>query len=105
MRRAFVTAALVIGVMAAAPGAATADGTIKPQTRENLIAAAHGEAYAHAKYWAYAQQAHNEQQHTIARLFMRTSDDELNDHFAKLAQMAGLLADNVTNLTDAITGE
>jgi rubrerythrin len=106
MRRlAFVTAALVAGVMAAAPGAAIADGTIQQQTRDNLIAAAHGEAYAHAKYWAYGQQAQNEQQRAIARLFMRTSDDELNDHFAKLAQMAGLIADNVTNLTDAINGE
>lgn len=106
MRRpAFVTAALVAGVMAAAPGAAIADGTIQQQTRDNLIAAAHGEAYAHAKYWAYGQQARNEQQRAIARLFKRTSDDELNDHFAKVAQMAGLIADNVTNLTDAINGE
>ena len=103
-RHAFVTAALVTGVMAATPGAAIAHG-IQQQTRDNVIAAAHGEAYAHAKYWAYGQQAHNERQHAIARLFMRTSNDELNDHFAKLARMAGLIADNATNLTDAIDGE
>lgn len=103
----WILATLLIGVVAAAPATAATGRTeaLSPQTQTNLVAAAHGEAFAHAKYWAYAQEARGAGHPAIAHLFLQTSGDEFSDHFLRLAAMAGIVGSNAQNLRDAITGE
>lgn len=74
-------------------------------TRENLLAAMHGEAFAHAKYTLYAEQARRNGREALAELFEKTAEIELQEHFAEEAELAGLLGSDEENLRDAITGE
>jgi rubrerythrin len=99
--------ALVASLAIAAPTATATPhrGAISAQTRDNLVAAAHGEAFAHAKYLAYADEAQRAGHARVARLFRRTGRTEIGDHFLQLAVMAGIVNDNATNLRDAITDE
>ena len=65
-----------------------------------------GEAFAYAKYMRYADQARRDGNTAVAQLFTNTANVELNEHFASLATLAGLVAaDTNANLNDAITGE
>src|SRR5664280_3638309 len=75
------------------------------QTQVNLEAAMHGEAFAYAKYTAYALQAARTHQTAVAKLFSGTAQVELQEHFAAEAVLAGLVASNAANLQDSITGE
>ena len=65
-----------------------------------------GEAFAYAKYMRYADQARRDGNTAVAQLFTNTANVELNEHFAALANLAGLVSpDTNANLTDAINGE
>ena len=75
-------------------------------TLANLRTAMQGEAFAYAKYMRYADQAQREGNPAVAQLFTNTANVELNEHFAMLATLAGLVAtDTNANLQDAINGE
>jgi len=75
------------------------------QTQVNLLDAMHGEAFAYAKYTAYALQAARTHQTALAKLFSGTAQVELQEHFAGEAVLAGLVGTNAANLQDSITGE
>ena len=75
------------------------------QTQDNLLTAMHGEAFANAKYTAYAAQAARTHQIAIARLLSGNAQVELREHFAGEAVLAGLVGTNAANLRDAIKGE
>lgn len=75
-------------------------------TLANLRSAMQGEAFAYAKYMRYADQARRDGNSAVAQLFTSTAAIELNEHFASLANLAGLVAASTNdNLTDAINGE
>ncbi len=75
------------------------------KTRENLLTALHGEAFAYAKYMLFAEHARQAGQLELARLFEETARTELSEHFAEEAELAGIVGDDVNNLRDAIGGE
>ena len=91
-----------VAPVAIAAGPARSSGA----TLANLRTAMQGEAFAYAKYMRYADQARRDGNPAVAQLFTKTADVELNEHFATLATLAGLVAtDTNANLKDAITGE
>lgn len=88
-------------------GRATADHNpqLHQQTIDNLITAAHGEAFAYAKYMLYAQRARKSGRPDLADLFERTATMERLEHFADEAELVGLIGRNADNVQDAIKGE
>jgi len=70
------------------------------QTRNNLLSAMQGEAFAFAKYMLFAEHARNAGHADLASLFETTAE-----HFAEEAQLAGLVGSDVENLRQAISGE
>jgi rubrerythrin len=90
----------------AASGPHTSAGSdVASSTKANALTAMHGEAFAYAKYGAYAGQAARTGKTMVAMLFTRTAGVELGDHYASEAKVAGLVGSNRANLQDAITGE
>ncbi|HVC41449.1 MAG TPA: rubrerythrin family protein [Candidatus Saccharimonadales bacterium] len=75
------------------------------KTKENLITAMHGEAFAYAKYVAFAEHARKNGNPDLAILFEETAKVEFFEHFAEEAQLAGLVGTDIENLQDAIAGE
>jgi rubrerythrin len=75
------------------------------QTRNNLLQAMHGEAFAFVKYTLFAQQARKNGREEIAVLFEKTAEVERREHFAEEAELAGLVGSDADNLRDAIQGE
>ena len=88
----------------AATGFASASD-LAPQTRKNLEAAMHGEAYANLKYRAYADAARKAGNEDLARLFEESADVEAKEHFAREADALGLAGFDTRNLADAMAGE
>jgi len=78
---------------------------MRPQTRENLLTAMHGEAFAYAKYMLFAKHARHSGQENLAELFERTAAIELFEHFAEEAELAEIVGSDAENLQDAIAGE
>lgn len=74
-------------------------------TRENLLTAMQGEAFAHAKYTLYAEQARSNGHETLAELFERAATVELHEHFKEEAELVGLVGSDEDNLREAIGGE
>ncbi len=74
-------------------------------THDNLLQAMHGEAFAHAKYGLYAEQARRNGREALATLFEQAAAVELHEHFQEEAELAGLLGSDEENLRDAIGGE
>jgi rubrerythrin len=93
----------VVAVLGATGIAATSE--LAPQTRKNLDAAMHGEAYANLKYRAYAEAARKAGNEDLARLFEEAADVESKEHFAREADAAGLAGFDSRNLADAMSGE
>jgi rubrerythrin len=79
--------------------------TLHEKTKENLITAMHGEAFAYAKYIAFAEHARKDGNPELAVLFEETAKVEFFEHFAEEAQLAGLVGTDIENLQDAISGE
>jgi rubrerythrin len=89
-------------------GAIAAPPAAKPlsaQTRANLEAAMHGEAYANLKYLRYADQAQAAGKPALAKLFRASANIEANEHFDREAQALQLGGANSANLEDAMAGE
>ncbi|GAB3817154.1 ferritin family protein [Micromonospora zhanjiangensis] len=99
------TVAVAALVLTFGQPARAAAPTVQPSTRADALTAMHGEAFAHAKYLAYAQEAARAGQTAVAQLFTRAARTERYDHFAAEADLIGFGTDNVANLTDAIRGE
>jgi rubrerythrin len=78
---------------------------VNPQTRDNLMLAMQGEAFAYAKYMAYAEHARKSGNVAIANLFEQTAKVEHLEHFQELAELAQLVGNDASNLRDAIRGE
>nr|WP_206364691.1 rubrerythrin family protein [Sphingomonas populi] len=78
---------------------------LSAQTRANLEAAMHGEAYANLKYLRYADQAEAAGKPELARLFRESANIEANEHFDREAQAVQLGGANSANLEDAMAGE
>ncbi|MEV5752478.1 ferritin family protein [Actinoallomurus sp. NPDC052308] len=97
--------AFAASAVSSAPSVRTAVGPPAPQTRAHLEQSMRGEAYANASYRLYAEQARREGLPAVARLFDRTADVELNEHFASGAALSGQVKDDAANLRDAIAGE
>jgi len=95
----------VIAVIAAPTASASAGSDVASSTKANALTAMHGEAFAYAKYSAYAGQAARTGKTTVAKLFTRTAGVELGDHYASEAKVAGLVGSDQANLRDAIKGE
>lgn len=74
-------------------------------TRQNLLAAMRGEAYAHARYILYGDVAKSEGHHDAAELFYAAARTELYEHFAELAGLAGAVTTTADNLRTAYGGE
>ncbi|MGE5765134.1 MAG: ferritin family protein, partial [Mycobacterium leprae] len=86
-------------------GAARAAPEVHPTTRANAMRAMHGEAFAHASYLAYAQQATRTRETKAERAFVTAGRAELSDHFTAHAALIGFVGSNAANLRDAIAGE
>ena len=78
---------------------------VKTQTRQDLLTAMHGEAFAHALYLTYAQAAQARGSVSLAKLFQHTATVELREHFAAEANLAGLVGTDRANLVSAVAGE
>lgn len=74
-------------------------------TLANLRSAMRGEAFASAKYRLYAKAACAHGQWQVSRLFEALSKIEHREHFAELANLAGLVGDTSENLKAAIAAE
>jgi rubrerythrin len=75
------------------------------RTHENLLAAMHGEAFAYARYSLYATAARERGEERLAGLFEGLATVELREHFAELAELAGLVGTDADNLEAAIRDE
>jgi rubrerythrin len=78
---------------------------LSAQTRANLEAAMHGEAYANLKYLRYGDQAEAAGKLALAKLFRDSANIEANEHFDREAQALHLGGLNSANLQDAMAGE
>lgn len=100
----FIAAAALFTAVTAVTAVAAGDEPGK-QTRKNLEAAMHGEAYAHLKYLAYADKARSSGQPELARAFEDAANVESGEHFAREAERLGLADTNGNNILDAMAGE
>lgn len=100
--KALLTSTLV--ALALSAGAAAAQD-LAPQTRANLEAAMHGEAFANLKYLRFAEVARESGDEELARLFESSANVEANEHFAREADALKLDGANAANLVDAMAGE
>ncbi|MEV0405375.1 rubrerythrin family protein [Actinoallomurus sp. NPDC050550] len=100
-----VSAALVAPALAAGPPTAPSAQVPNPQTRADLDQSMKGEAFANASYRLYADQARREGLPSVARLFDRTANVELNEHFKEEAALSGLVGSDSSNLRAAEAGE
>ena len=74
-------------------------------TRENMLAAMHGEAFAYARYSLFAKAARENGDSHLAGLFDGLAEVELHEHFAELAELAGIVGSDADNLKAAIQDE
>lgn len=75
------------------------------QTYENILAAMQREAYAHARYLLFAAAARRRGETRLASMFEGIAAVELQEHFAELAELVGLVGTEVDNLLAAIQDE
>lgn len=105
-RKTFFLSIILVGAICFAGGAlANKASTLNPKTKQNLMTAMKGEAFARAKYMLYAQHARLSGNTELAELFEKTANVERFDHFTQEAKLAGLVGDDDANLKDAIGGE
>jgi len=78
---------------------------MEAQTNENVFAALHGEAFAHARYLLFAAAARKRGSDRLASMFEGIAAVELQEHFAELAELAGLVGTDADNLRAAIQDE
>ncbi|MET8002950.1 hypothetical protein [Nonomuraea glycinis] len=88
----------------AGPPVETVD-TPSPRTQKDLARSMRGEAFANASYRLYAAQAQRENLPSVARLFERIADVEVNEHFKEEAALSGLVSSDAANLRASMAGE
>jgi rubrerythrin len=76
-----------------------------PKTYENVLAALHGEAFAHARYLLFAAAARKRGETRLASMFEGIAAVELQEHFIELAELAGLVGADGDNIRAAIPDE
>lgn len=81
------------------------DRTLTPRSRQNLLDAMKGEAFAYAKYKLFASQARQAGHLDLADLFDKTADQEFFEHFKEEADLLGLVGTDEQDLNHAIAGE
>ena len=74
-------------------------------THQALVTALHGEAFAFARYSLFAAAARERGDERLAALFEGTANVELHEHFAELAELAGLVGTDADNLAAALQDE
>jgi rubrerythrin len=79
--------------------------TMDAQTQENVLAALHGESFAHARYLLFATAARKRGDVRLASMFEGIAAVELQEHFAELAELAGLIGADTDNIRAAIQDE
>ena len=84
--------------MSAAPGLHSA-------TKEDVLTALRTEAFTYARSMLFAAAARRNGRIEIADLFESTARTELEEHFAALADLAGIVSDDADNLRTAIEAE
>ncbi|MFF0628429.1 rubrerythrin family protein [Streptomyces sp. NPDC004296] len=99
--------ALMVCVPAGAAAAVAPEAirTLHAQSRTDLDASMHGEAYTNATYLLFADQARAQNLTSVQQLFQRTADVELGEHFAEEAKLSGLAGSDAANLQTAMKGE
>jgi rubrerythrin len=75
------------------------------QTHENVLAALRAEAFAHARYLMFASAARKRGSQRLASMFEGIAAVELQEHFAELAELAGLVGTDGDNIRAAIPDE
>lgn len=75
------------------------------QTRENVITALHGEAFAHARYRVFAESARRAGEDELAGLFEGIATVEMREHFVELAELVELGGTGSENIQTAIQDE
>jgi rubrerythrin len=81
---------------------AHAPNGIRSATREDLLTAMRTEAFAYASYMLFAARARTDGRPDVAELFETVAQAELQGHFARLAEEAGLVGGDAQNLRSAI---
>jgi len=75
------------------------------ETHANVLAAMHGEAFAYARYLAFAKAARESGDRDLAATFEGIAEVELREHFAELGDLIQLEGADVDNLECAIHDE
>jgi rubrerythrin len=75
------------------------------QTYENVLVAMQREAYAHARYLLFATAARKRGETHLASMFEGIAAVELQEHFAELAELVGVVGTDSDNLYAAIQDE
>jgi len=75
------------------------------QTHDNVLAAMQGEAFAHARYLLFAAAARKRGSYRLASMFDGIAAVELQEHFAELAELVGLVGTDADNIRAAIEDE
>lgn len=75
------------------------------QTRENVLAAMRGEAFAHARYTLFAAAARGSGDLELAGMFEGLASVELREHLVELAELVGIVGSDPDNLWTAIRDE
>lgn len=75
---------------------------MSPRTNRNLNSAMQGEAFTHIEYLRFAARARMNEKWDLAQLFQCAADTDRTEHFAKEAEVAGLVANDSDNLRLAL---
>lgn len=75
------------------------------ETQENVMAALHGESFAHARYVLFAEAARRRGDERLASMFEGIAAVELREHFAELAELVDLVGSDPDNIRTAIQDE
>ena len=78
---------------------------MSPRTKKNLMTAMKCDAFDAAKYSRFAAHARMCDDWELAQMFQETADSDRTDHFAKEAELEGLVAASPENLRNAIDTE
>jgi rubrerythrin len=70
-----------------------------------VLTALRGEAYAHARYRLFAAAARSRGDERLASLREGMANVELDEHFAELAELAGLVGSDADNILAALQDE
>jgi rubrerythrin len=75
------------------------------RTRDNILTAMRGEAYAHARYRLFAKAAGQSGDRDLEETLEGIAAVELHEHFAELAALAGIAGSDADNIQCAIRDE